>query len=681
MTASSSNAAPVLFANRREKNGFRRRGGSLTALLLGSAVLLSPMAAHAQALDLAGVSQSVANRSGAGNVTNTGGAATLNFDVAASSFAMTGSIVETAGQITIIKNLAGRQDFNAHNTYTGGTTVNDGVLGFGFGDSFGTGALTLNGGEILATGVDLNVANDINIAANSKITANSTTLSGTITGAGVLRKTGSSFLTFTGINTGFTGGLNVGSGTGGGVVLVGEHTLGGGAIDSLGGAAATFTTTTAARLGMAAGTTTATLSNMFAISGGLLTIQTNTGADVLTLNGTISGSAGIWLKVNPGTVVFNGNNAGYTGSTTVEGGTIQVGDNNALGTTATATVQIKQDSTLKAGVGGLTIANKILIGSAGNRILTVDTNGNDMTMSGAINNATGSNKGALVKTGAGTLTLTSTASTYSLGTTINGGTLSVNQSANLGLTAPLDFNGGTLQITGTTYNSTSRPITFTGNGGFDIDNVANTFNLANPISGAGGLNKLGAGTLQLSAANTFTGNSSVSAGTLILSNAQGFGTAGTVTLAGGELRAGNAGLDLTRDITLAGGSINTNGNTFTLSGTIGGAGDLVKNSSGTLVLTNSGNSYSGDTKVNGGKVQADANDVFGNGSLRFGSGTTLVAGAASVTFGNDVYVANATTFDTGANTLTLNGVVQDNGPGGAVNKDGSGTLILTNSNT
>ena len=189
MTASRSNAAPVVLANRREKNGFRRHGGSLTALLLGSAVLLYPLAAHAQALDLAGVSQSVDNRTGGGNVTNTGGVgpATLTFTTAAGSFDMSGAILETslAEQISIVMNgaVGAQQNLNGHNTYTGGTTITSGILGFGFGDSFGTGAITLNGGEMAATGADQVLANNIIVTADSSITMNNTTLSGQITGA------------------------------------------------------------------------------------------------------------------------------------------------------------------------------------------------------------------------------------------------------------------------------------------------------------------------------------------------------------------------------------------------------------------------------------------------------------------------------------------------------------------
>ncbi|WP_166430657.1 beta strand repeat-containing protein, partial [Polymorphobacter arshaanensis] len=683
MIASRSNVAPVVLANRRENNGFRRHGGSLTAMLLGSAVLLSPMAAHAQALNLGGSNQTVSSRTGAGNVTNTGGGspATLTFDVTSGGpFTMTGGILETdiANQISVIKNGADRQNLNGASTYTGGTIVNDGILGFGTNTSFGTGTITLNGGQIAATGITLTLANNINVIADSRILSNNTILSGTISGSARILKFTSSIMNITGVNTGFTGGFLVGSGSGGGTINVGEATLGAGAIDTLGGSLATFETTSAARISLFTGTHSAVLSNNFVLGGGTFSVQPLGANDIITLNGTISGSQSLWLNASLGELVLNGNNSGFTGATISDGGTLTAGNNNAFGTGATAIVRINHDTTLKAGAANLVIANRFNVGATGNDILTVDTNGNDMTLSGPINNGSAANKGSLVKVGAGKLTLTSTTSTYSIGTSINGGTLSVSSSPNLGITAPLDFDGGTLQITGTSFTSTSRPITLNaGGGGFDIDSAANTLNLSNVIVGTGGLTKLGAGTLTLNAANTFTGNSAVNAGTLNLANSQGFGTGGTVTLAGGELKAGNPGLDLTRDVILSGGGIDTNGEDFTLSGMVSGASNLTMHGFGTLILTNSGNTYSGDTVVNDGAVQANASDVFGTGAILLSDGTKLIAGA-TLSFNNDVSIAPTSIIDTGTNDLTLNGAVHDNGlVAGAINKDGSGTLILT----
>ncbi|MCJ2122822.1 S8 family peptidase, partial [Methylobacterium sp. J-077] len=115
-------------------------------------------------------------------------------------------------------------------------------------------------------------------------------------------------------------------------------------------------------------------------------------------------------------------------------------------------------------------------------------------------------RGSLIKTGGGTLTLTGTNS-YSGGTTVAGGTLSVWRDASLGAAAaPLTFDGGILQVTGTGFTATPRPITWAnGGGGLDIADPANSFTLSQALSGPGGLAKLGVGTLALSGAGIGVG--------------------------------------------------------------------------------------------------------------------------------------------------------------------------------
>lgn len=677
MTASRSNAAPVVLANRRGKNGFRRHGGSLAALLLGSAVLFSPMAAHAQLIDINGGLLSTGTGPGV-SYTNTGAPGVLTFDIPfLSSFVMNGAISNGTG-ISVVKDGLGRQDLNAHSTYAGGTTLNAGILGFGFGDSLGTGTITLNGGELAATGGGAVVNNSIHVTAETRILSNNTTLAGTITGTAVIDKYTSSLLTITGNNSGFDGGFNAGN------IVTGFGTIFVGSTNSLGSSSAVFTSTSAGRLTNAAGVTNSVLANDFVLGGTLTILEATT--DSMTFNGDISGASGINLGTTTsghiGTVNFNGNNAGFTGTLSViDTAVIGVGSNTALGTQA---VVVQEDVTILALSNGLSIANGMTVGNStpGDRVLTVDTNGNDLTMTGAINNRTPATaRGSLLKIGGGTLFLTSTAGNYSLGTQINGGAISVSTGAALGLGGTaLGFDGGTLQITGTTFTSTNRPITLNaGGGGFDIANAANTLNLGAVIVGTGGLNKLGAGTLTLNAANTFAGNSTVSAGTLNLANSQGFGPTGSVTLAGGEIKAGNPGLDMANDLVLSGGGIDTNGEDFTISGVVSGGSDLTVHGFGILALANSANSYTGDTLVTDGALQADANDVFGNGGdVVLSDGTSLIAGGASVSFSNDVYIAPTTIIDTGANTMTLDGVVHDNGGAGTISKSGSGTLVLTN---
>src|ERR1700676_4835144 len=152
---------------------------------------------------------------------------------------------------------------------------------------------------------------------------------------------------------------------------------------------------------------------------------------------------------------------------------------------------------------------------------TIDTNGFDSTFSGNVIGA-----GAFTKTGAGTLILTG-ANTYSGATTISAGTLQAGSttafSPNSAFTVSsvLDLNGnsntvGSLAGNGTVTNNNneSAPVTLTAGG----DNSNTTFSgtLTDGADGAGslGFTKTGTGTVLLTGANTYSGPTTISAGTL-----------------------------------------------------------------------------------------------------------------------------------------------------------------------
>src|SRR5262249_2759100 len=126
-----------------------------------------------------------------------------------------------------------------------------------------------------------------------------------------------------------------------------------------------------------------------------------------------------------------------------------------------------------------------------------------------------------------------------------------------------------------------------------VDNGALVFNRSNAltyagvISGTGSLTKSGAGTLTLTADNTYASGTTIDARTLAVSSAAKLGAAsGGLSFSGGTLRF-DAGFTSNRGVTLnaGGGTFNTNGNTATLGGTISGAGRLTKSGTGTLTLT------------------------------------------------------------------------------------------------
>lgn len=289
--------------------------------------------------------------------------------------------------------------------------------------------------------------------------------------------------------------------------------------------------------------------------------------------------------------------------------------------------------------------------------------------------------GAVDKTGDGTLVLEGVNS-YTGGTRLSGGVLSVAQDANLGDSAGgLTFNGGTLRVTGQSFSQTSRGVQWGAQGGaFDIASAANRFTVNQALSGTGDLVKLGAGTLVLTGVNAY-GNTRVEAGTLVgntdsirgnvlnqanlvFDQVQNGTFAGDITGAGASTKTGAGTLTLTgrsaQDWRVAGGTLAASagalsGNvdvsapgtlhldapqTSSYSGVLSGAGALSKTGAGMLALTGDSSAFSGATTVNQGVLSVGIN---GQGKL---GGTITVARDATLqgtgTVGSTVIRSGAT---------------------------------------
>ncbi len=203
----------------------------------------------------------------------------------------------------------------------------------------------------------------------------------------------------------------------------------------------------------------------------------------------------------------------------------------------------------------------------------------------------------------GTLVLTGV-NTYTGGTTIARGVLAVADDRALGEgSGSLTLDGGTLRIDGTAYTTTRRDITLGANGGgLMVADVANTFTLAQGISGSAGLVKSGAGTLVMTGANTYTGGTTVNAGTV---------RGNTRSLHGYLFNDATVVFDQPFD--------------GVYDGNLYGGGEVVKEGEGTLLVLGQ-NGFTGRTQVNGGHLQIGASDspnTYLGGSVDVAQGARL----------------------------------------------------------
>jgi autotransporter-associated beta strand protein len=586
-------------------------------------------------------------------------------------------------------------------TIAGGGTV-PAAGGYGVLGTDGASTLTIDnqtggtidggaGGVITAGAIDLSNAGGISSTNGAGVSAGSGSVDnqagGTIEGVtGVLFTGGGTFeLTSAGTIVG-TGGTAIevtGTGT---IDLAAGSTTTGNIVTGASG-------TVAASLGGAldgsyfggAAQDDVTLLTSFSLTGAL---GGGVGEDTLTFGGTGSGSFDISGPTDfehvvvdvDGDWTFSGND-GSTADWTVAAGTATVG---AGGINAGAAVDVLAAGSLEL-TGDLEVGS--IAGEAGaamvlgDNMLTSGGNGASTQFAGTI-----SGTGGLIKAGAGTLTLSGT-DTFTGLTSIEGGTLSL-------------ANGEAIADAGSVYIAAGATLdlqdsetigSLSGDSGSFVTLGANTLSaggngdsttFAGIISGSGGLTKEGAGTMTLSGANSFTGATTVNAGTLQL------GASGVLSdVTDLSLNAG-AALDLqafnetvgTADIAgTLGGTGTLTAATYTLDGaTIDanlGTGSL-ENTGGTSVLN--GTAAATTVLVSGGTLELGASD-----RLADSAGLTIDGGAALDLLAFNETVATAdiagTVAGTGtltAATYTLDGAIINANLGAGSLENAGGTSIL-----
>ncbi len=289
--------------------------------------------------------------------------------------------------------------------------------------------------------------------------------------------------------------------------------------------------------------------------------------------------------------------------------------------------------------------------------------------------------------------------------------------------AEIELSGG--------YSISGEPITLAGSGGVGIDSQTGTnrfsdaitlganltftqdagqLNLGGVISGSQDLTKGGPGTLVLGGVNTYTGGTTISAGTIKdgIENALPTGTVLTVdgtgkfdlagfaqTVAG--LADGGVGTGTVTDSGDAATFTVNNGATNTFSGLItngANALSLTKTGAGSLTLAHV-NTYTGATTISAGTIKDGIENALPTGTVLTvdGTGTFDLGGHAQTVAGlADGGVPTGTVTDSGAAaTFTVNDAADNsfsgkitNGAGAqalALTKTGAGTLTLSGTNT
>ena len=585
-------------------------------------------------LVLNGFNETINGLSGAGAVNNGAASTTSTFTVGNNGQTSTfdGVIQDgAAGTLALTKTGSGTLTLTGPNTYSGTTTVSGGTLSLTTGSignstaiNISSGTLSLGGNNKLSDGATVTVSGSgiLNLNANTDTVGTFNLSAGSLNGSGKLTAT----------TYGLSGGTvnaNLGSGTinvtSGTVTLNGTEdatavNINSGSL-SLGGAnrladGATITVS-GGSLNLNGNSDTVGTFNLSAGSlGGSGTLTATTyGLSGGTVNANLGGGT---VNVSSSTVTLNGTEAATT--VNINSGSLSLGGANKLADGATVTV-----------AGG-----SLNLNGNSDTVDTLNLSSGSLDGSGTLTAGTYSLSGGTVNANLGTGTLNSSGTVALNGTTAAGtvnvtaGTLTLGAANRLGDSGAVNVSGGTLAMSGN--NDTVGAVTLssgaaiTGSGGtlsgssYDLQSGS----VSAKLGGSANLSKSTGGMVALSGANTYSGTTTVSAGTLLVNGSIGNGA---VTVSGGVL--GGSGT-IGGNITVQSGGTLAPGSSI---GTLMASGNVTLNSGSTTVM-----------EVNRGATP-NTDKVQGIGTLTQGGTLSVINNGAALQVNDSFTLFSATTYN------------------------------------